>query len=236
MPKNYYLLLGIPIESTIDEVKTAFRRLAKEYHPDHSNEDDSIFLGIQEAYSVLGDPKQKRKYDKELADHRKRSQHFQSRYHASRAGVEEFVEPLIPENDAIREEYFFREEKEPQPFRPASHSLMNQWLSDFADSWIAPETDAPQLEVGIYLSWYQARQGGQVRIMVPSNLSCPECDGSGSSGFYECWRCSGSGYLKGGYPLVLSYPPGIKNNHSVNIRLSRYGDAQRYIRVIFVIE
>ena len=49
MPKNYYVVLGIPSTSSQEEIKTAYRRLAKEFHPDRYGEGHSPFQVIQEA-------------------------------------------------------------------------------------------------------------------------------------------------------------------------------------------
>lgn len=59
MPKSYYIILGIPASSTQEDIKSAYKRLAKEYHPDRYNQGHSPFQNIQEAYSVLSDPSQR---------------------------------------------------------------------------------------------------------------------------------------------------------------------------------
>lgn len=66
--KNYYKILELPnAKATDEEIKTAYRHLAKKYHPD-LNEGDSLasekFKEINEAYQVLGDENARRKYDR----------------------------------------------------------------------------------------------------------------------------------------------------------------------------
>ena len=70
MPKNYYIILGIPANSNQEDIKAAYRRLAKEYHPDYYGENYAPFQVLQEAYSVLSDPLQRKKggFDKVLKD------------------------------------------------------------------------------------------------------------------------------------------------------------------------
>lgn len=66
MPKDYYLVLGITSDATLDEIKDAYRRLAKEFHPDRYGDSHSPFLAVQEAYSILSDPIKRQTHDLEL--------------------------------------------------------------------------------------------------------------------------------------------------------------------------
>src|SRR5262249_635516 len=64
--KDYYATLGVNKSSTEKEVKQAFRKLARKYHPDVNPGDksaESRFKEINEAYEVLGDPEKRKKYD-----------------------------------------------------------------------------------------------------------------------------------------------------------------------------
>lgn len=68
--KNYYITLGIKNTASLEEIKSAFRKLAKKYHPDknHENPDSEIlFKEIQEAYEVLSNYQKRRKYDQKFA-------------------------------------------------------------------------------------------------------------------------------------------------------------------------
>lgn len=63
--KDYYSVLGVDKNASEDEIKSAYRRLAKKYHPDINKTPEAVekFKDINEAYSVLGDPKKKANYD-----------------------------------------------------------------------------------------------------------------------------------------------------------------------------
>lgn len=64
--KDYYAVLGINKSASADEIKQAFRKLARKYHPDVNPGDktaESKFKEINEAYEVLSDPDKRRKYD-----------------------------------------------------------------------------------------------------------------------------------------------------------------------------
>src|SRR2546428_12580514 len=64
--KDYYQILGVSETATTDEIKKAFRRLAKQHHPDrnpNSPQGAERFKEINEAHDVLGDAEKRRKYD-----------------------------------------------------------------------------------------------------------------------------------------------------------------------------
>jgi DnaJ-class molecular chaperone len=66
MPRDYYDVLGVQRDANGAEVKTAFRRLARELHPDvndHDPEAEEKFKEAAEAYEVLSDPERRRAYD-----------------------------------------------------------------------------------------------------------------------------------------------------------------------------
>ena len=50
MEKNYYVILGVSSNATVEEVKAAFRRRALELHPDRSGKESGPFLEVQEAW------------------------------------------------------------------------------------------------------------------------------------------------------------------------------------------
>jgi curved DNA-binding protein CbpA len=96
MSKNYYIILGVPSGAAQADIKAAYRRLAKELHPDHYGKNQIPFQALQEAYAVLSDPESRRLYDDSLQKTVKPDQPQQRepvRHH-----FEEIIEPLIPEH------------------------------------------------------------------------------------------------------------------------------------------
>lgn len=64
--KDYYKILGVTPQASAKEIKTAYRRLAKQYHPDvvrGNKEKEDFMREIGEAYSFLGDEEKRKKYD-----------------------------------------------------------------------------------------------------------------------------------------------------------------------------
>ena len=64
--RDYYEVMGIPKNASDDEIKKAFRKLAKQYHPDlnpGNKEAEAKFKEVNEAYEVLSDKDKKARYD-----------------------------------------------------------------------------------------------------------------------------------------------------------------------------
>src|SRR5580700_11120134 len=66
--KDYYQTLGVTRTASADEIRKAFRTLARQYHPDVAKDKnkkraEEKFKEINEAYEVLGDPEKRKKYD-----------------------------------------------------------------------------------------------------------------------------------------------------------------------------
>ena len=76
--QDYYAILGVPRSATQDEIKRAYRKLARKHHPDVSKDADAEarFKELGEAYAVLKDPEKRAAYD-QVGQNWKAGQDFQ---------------------------------------------------------------------------------------------------------------------------------------------------------------
>jgi molecular chaperone DnaJ len=229
MEKNYYVILGVSSNATVEEVKAAFRRRALELHPDRSGKESGPFLEVQEAYGVLSDDTQRRRYDR-LARERN-----SARLRRTRA------EPLVPEEpegeplDPSRGSsgiYDVSLVESFEHYRPSFDELFERLWSNF-EPISRPKAERIQsLTIEITLTPQERLRGGQVRIWVPARITCPVCRGRGGMGGYECWRCAGQGALNTELPVEVEYPPGTRGS-GARLPLTWFGIHNFYLTVHF---
>lgn len=219
MPKNQYLVLGIASDATAEDIKDAYRRLAKEFHPDHYGESNAPFLEIQEAYSVLSDPTRRQMHD--LSMEKKPIQ--RKRGHRSRTGT--YAEPLIPGTDHMVDlGYGQGGSGFAHPFQPVRDLFRGRGDSRFSPRPFAEKRPvSSHFRAEIRLTPEQARQGGQAMIAFRLDRACPSCSGQGRDGGYTCRRCRGEGVVRGQLPLMIAYPAGISDSQRMRLGLDRYG-------------
>jgi molecular chaperone DnaJ len=231
MRKDYYIILGIASDATLQEVKSAFRRRARELHPDTSGLESGPFLEVQEAYGVLSDAERRRRYDC-------RTLRIVTRGRPWSPAAELMVrarpqaEPLRPADSANGfrgvplADIFARQS-------PSPEELFHHRWSNF-DSVSRPKSEGfESLTVEVVLAAEEAQLGGRVQVNIPVRATCPACGGSGAAGFYECWRCAGHGALTTEYPVLVPYPPGTHDGYAVQIPLNRFGIENLYLTVLF---
>ena len=224
MAKSYFAILGISPKATVDEIRSAYRRLAKEFHPDHYEGSSQKFRDIQEAYSVLGNSRKRRKYERS----------FRKVSHKTPIGPAPYSEPepLIPEERTVD-----IGEVSPvrsfQSFTPSIDEIFDWLWRNFSDLAQPKSGRVRNLTLEVTLTLEQARRGGNARVMVPARAVCPTCRGHGGVGFYECLRCAGEGVISGEIPVSVSFPPGLTKDHAVMIPLDRFGMPNTHITVLF---
>ncbi|MEX2243159.1 MAG: J domain-containing protein [Fimbriimonadaceae bacterium] len=102
--RDHYEVLGITIHASVEEVRSAFRKVAREHHPDVSSAQSSVevFLLAKEAYECLSDPDRRRTYDQTLAHQRKIDQNRRMGDERTRRRVQMASEDRVTSADVLR--------------------------------------------------------------------------------------------------------------------------------------
>ena len=224
MAKSYFAILGISPNATGDEIRSAYRRLAKEYHPDHYTGSSERFRDIQEAYAVLGNKRRRREFVQRIKKVSPKT--------PGRPATYPEPEPLIPEENPVD-----IGEVSPvrsfQSFTPSFDEIFDRLWRNFSDLTQPKSARVQNLTLEVTITPDQARRGGNARIMVPAQAACPTCRGRGGVGVYECARCAGEGLISGEMPVSVSFPPGLTKDHAVMIPLDRFGIPNTHVTVLF---
>ena len=167
--KNPYEVLGVDRKASEDEIKKAYRRLARQYHPDRNPGDERAeerFKEVQEAYSVLSDPERRRQYD---------------------AGGGIFGGGFDP--GAFR--------GGSGGFGGFGDILSDLFGGGGAGRAGATRPQRGRdLETEVHISFDQAMEGAQVPVSVPLSALCTTCHGTGARPGTQptvCPRCQGRG-------------------------------------------
>jgi len=233
--KDYYVILGISPEEPQTGVTNAWRDLARKYHPDRAGQDATRqFQEVSEAYNVLGDPQRRAAYDRS-----RRYTVGEAPNRPAGAGKSFTVEPLDP--GPVRSGT-----RRSGPDRLGRLSIMDDFVAphsafddifarfrrNFTDEWMPKSGGQEALELGLHLSPEEARRGGTAALGVPTFFPCPDCHGTGRSGFfYACPRCHETGTVEGEESVRLRIPPGIPDGALFEIPLQGLGIHNLFLRV-----
>ena len=221
MPENYYMILGVSPDATQDEIKKAYRRLAKELHPDSHGANHAPFQKINKAYSVLSDPQQRRTYDRHFKPAPKPQRKTPGRAGPPASGPGD-PEPLSPFG---RNGFHSRRSGSGPPFAGRER------FSNFAG---APGGHRPaQYDLTVSITPAQALHGGTMHIEAPLRKTCPRCSGRGGTMLQACRTCRGTGHITGRQPVIIGYPAGTPSGYSIYLPLDRYGLGNSHLRIHF---
>jgi molecular chaperone DnaJ len=230
--QDYYELLGVPRDASHEDIKRAFRRLARELHPDVSEEPDAAlrFRAVAEAYEVLSDPERRRTYDR-FGHGGLRSGGF--------APMDADIGSLSDVFAAFFGESLFGmgASAGPQPTRgPDVAAQVEIELADAATGTTiearirAARTCTPCGGTGAAPGTSPVTCpscGGAGRIQQVSRTilgqmvrtgTCSRCDGAGTIVETPCERCEGDGRTLEDVPLELEIPAGIHDGQRIRVR------------------
>ncbi|WP_373500358.1 J domain-containing protein [Desulfococcus sp.] len=224
MANSYFAILGVTADASPEEIRSAYRRLVKEFHPDHFEGGSEPFIQIQEAYAVLGDDRRRREYEKSL---RQRLEN-PAWGHAPRPSPE----PLIPKqrpphlgNITPIGSFQTHGPRIEDPSPSPGHPFFRRVRAGFRGM--------ENLAVEVPLTREQAARGGSVAVMIPVRAVCPECGGLGGGGFHVCRPCAGRGVISGETPVRIPFPPGLARDHAVTVSLAPLGMQGLHLTVRF---
>src|SRR5262245_55906533 len=183
-PRDYYQVLGVAETATPEEIKKAFRRLAKQYHPDRNPDKPQAaerFKEINEAHDVLSDAEKRRKYDQL----RRYGAFSGGRGGAgTRGGGGRDAE--MPDLDAFG----------------GFGGLGDLFSSIFGRRGGGRPTEADEeIETTLSIPFRVAALGGRVPVTLPMSETCPTCSGSGAAPgatISTCSECGGRGSVSFG--------------------------------------
>lgn len=168
--KDYYEVLGVDKNASSAEIKSAFRKLAKKYHPDVSKEPDAEekFKEAQEAYAVLSDENKRKQYD----------QYGHAAFDNNGAG---FDYSNFDFSDIFGDLF--------------GGGFSNFGFGDFGGSRTSRKTKGKDVLIKIDLDFEEAAFGTKKTITLDLNDKCSKCDGEGGFDSTVCDKCHGSGTI-----------------------------------------
>jgi DnaJ-class molecular chaperone len=203
--KDYYKVLGVSKGASADDIKKAFRKLARKYHPDVNPGDkkaEEKFKEINEAYEVLSDPDKRRKYDtlgpnwqeqfgfQPGAGRRTYSYRGSPMDFDSATGFSDFFEALFGRSSAA-----------------GSRTNRNDFRRRVGDN----------IEQPVEVTLQEAYLGGTRTFNIQSTEVCPLCRGTGEVAGKVCANCSGQGMLARNKRLQVKIPSGVDNGSRIRV-------------------
>ncbi|MGC2238864.1 MAG: molecular chaperone DnaJ [Pyrinomonadaceae bacterium] len=194
--KDYYQILGIKKDAKADEIKKAYRKLARKFHPDVNPNDKTAeekFKEVQEAYDVLSDEKKRKVFDRfgYYADNLDPDSPFSSGASSGGAGASNFdfsgfnFEPggsggsSSSFRDIFSDLFGGSKQREPEPPRPLPKK-------------------GRDIEIPLALSFEESFTGLTTNITVNRSEQCSRCQGAGDTGgpVVVCPTCKGTGQVQ----------------------------------------
>jgi molecular chaperone DnaJ len=183
--KNLYSILGVDEDASQDDLKKAYRKLAKKYHPDANPGDkraEEKFKEVSEAYDILGSKEKREQYDQM----RRGGGGFSwSDAGGTGAGGSPFGDGGLA--DILRSMFG------------------GNAGSGFGTGGFGGRSGSPRTTVSVEVPFRTAALGGTVRANLQVPSTCPSCMGAGGSDQQTCSSCSGTGRVQQGN-MVMPCP------------------------------
>ena len=217
--KDYYKVLGVQRGATADDIKKAFRKLARKYHPDVNPGDkksEEKFKEINEAYEVLSDPDKRQKYDT-------LGPNWQEQFGPNMSG------------NGTRRSYAYsgaRGAGSPFEFDPSGAT----GFSDFFEALFGRSAAGgarpgmssvrgedirrragDNIEQPVEVTLQEAYSGGSRIFNIQSTEVCSTCHGTGEANGKVCPVCGGQGMLPKNKRIEVKIPAGVDNGSKIRV-------------------
>ncbi len=205
--KDFYKLLGVKRDASEQEIKRAYRRLARKHHPDVNPGDKSAeakFKEINEAHEVLSDKETRKKYD-QFGD---KWQHADQFAKAGGGGQRSVYWDFPGGAQNVRFEEEDIESLFGNIFKGAKAGTYSR---------LPRPRRGSNLEYPIEVTLEEAYHGASRILNMQTEQACPSCSGSGRIQNAICSVCRGSGATAGVKQLEVKIPAGVKNGSRVRI-------------------
>jgi len=232
--KDYYKILGVERSADDKAIKTAYRKLARKYHPDVAKDKSSVgrFQEVNEAYEVLSDPEKRRRYDTLGADWERQAAQgagaggrttygpggeVRFETEGDLGGFSEFFQSIF--GDLGRRGAGRGPGGRVRDFRRGGFANVD--FGDLGDLGGERATEASQTggdaEAGIELTLEEAFNGVRKPLALEMDEVCPTCGGAGHVGGRPCETCRGSGWKKTQRRLEVKIPAGVDTGARVRV-------------------
>ena len=212
--KDYYAILGVPKNAAEKDVKSAYRKLARKWHPDanpdNAQQAEEKFKDIQEAYEVLGDPEKRKKYDVLGSDWQRAAREAEQHRSYRQAQDADFGGFSGFGNNA----------------GAAGASGFSDFFDMFFSGIGRRPTAGPggfgaargeDLESTIELSLHEAFEGGKKSVTLQIEDTCPRCHGTGTDRNRICPQCHGTGRVRETKRFDVTIPRGVRDGQRIRL-------------------
>lgn len=218
--RNYYEILGVSRTASEDEIKKAYRKLARKYHPDVNKDDkeaEKKFKEASEAYAVLSDAKKRKEYD-EFG-----SNPFARGAHTGRPGAG--FPGGAPGGGAgpFGFDFDFSQFGGAAGGRRQSARGAGNFADIFSEMFgggaagPAPQRGA-DVEAEATLDFGDAIRGTTIELRASGQKECPTCHGMGNIGNKVCSTCRGTGVVPDLRTSKVKIPAGVRDGQKIRLR------------------
>jgi len=229
--KNYYEILGVNVDVSASEIKSAYRKLARKYHPDINKEPDAIdkFKDITEAYETLSNPKERERYNMVKGFFSSAEKDKSSASFGSSATTNE---NNTSKTKQTSEKYYTNTNDKTFETRRKSTKRSKKTFSLFRglklffskikkgqrtkDNYKPKKGDNITTEVAITPE--EIITGSKRIINIRTTRTCPKCMGHKFVNGGKCTECSGKGEVVRTKKITVTIPKGIKDGAKLRLK------------------